>query len=33
MYQGDEQSQIDLRLFRVWLKASKTIFDHVCKRY
>ena len=31
MYQGDEQSQIDLRLFRVWLKASKTIFDHVVK--
>jgi MarR family 2-MHQ and catechol resistance regulon transcriptional repressor len=27
MYQGDEQSEIDLRLFRVWLKASKTIFD------
>ncbi|MED4761507.1 MarR family transcriptional regulator [Priestia megaterium] len=31
MYQGDEQSQIDLRLFRVWVKASKTIFDHVIK--
>ncbi|WP_379971027.1 MarR family winged helix-turn-helix transcriptional regulator [Ectobacillus sp. sgz5001026] len=31
MYQGDEQSQIDLRLFRVWLNASKTIFDHVVK--
>ena len=31
MYQGDEQSQIDLRLFRVWLKASKTIFDRVVK--
>lgn len=31
MYEGDEQSQIDLRLFRVWLKASKTIFDHVLK--
>jgi MarR family 2-MHQ and catechol resistance regulon transcriptional repressor len=29
MYQGDEQSQIDLRLFRVLLKASKTIFDQV----
>jgi MarR family 2-MHQ and catechol resistance regulon transcriptional repressor len=31
MYKGDEQSQLDLRLFRVWLKASKTIFDHVVK--
>ncbi|MGF9846669.1 MarR family transcriptional regulator [Priestia megaterium] len=31
MYQGDEQSQIDLRLFRVWVKASKTIFGHVIK--
>lgn len=31
MYQGDEQSQIDLRLFRVWMKASKVIFDHVVK--
>ncbi|SDO84835.1 MarR family transcriptional regulator, 2-MHQ and catechol-resistance regulon repressor [Paenibacillus sp. yr247] len=31
MYQGNEQSQFDLRLFRVWLKASKTIFDHVAK--
>lgn len=31
MYEGDEQSQIDLRLFRIWLKASKTIFDHVVK--
>lgn len=31
MYQGDEQSQIDLRLFRVWLKASKTIFNHAVK--
>jgi MarR family 2-MHQ and catechol resistance regulon transcriptional repressor len=31
MYQGDDQSQIDLRLFRVWLKASKTIFDKVIK--
>ncbi|MFC3747083.1 MarR family winged helix-turn-helix transcriptional regulator [Paenibacillus sp. GCM10012306] len=32
MYQEDEQSQIDLRLFRVWLKASKTIFDNVVKK-
>ncbi|SDN67784.1 MarR family transcriptional regulator, 2-MHQ and catechol-resistance regulon repressor [Paenibacillus sp. yr247] len=31
MYQGDEQSQIDLRLFRIWLKASKIIFDNVSK--
>ncbi|MFY0779040.1 MarR family transcriptional regulator [Peribacillus simplex] len=31
MYQGDEQTQIDLRLFRIWLKASKTIFGHVVK--
>ncbi|WP_018393217.1 MarR family transcriptional regulator [Bacillus sp. 37MA] len=31
MYQGDEQSKIDLRLFRIWLKASKTIFDNVTK--
>lgn len=31
MYQGYEQSQIDLRFFRVWMKASKTIFDHVVK--
>lgn len=31
MYQGNKQSQVDLRLFRVWLKSSKTIFDHVIK--
>ena len=31
MFQGDEQSQIDLRLFRVWAKASKTVFDDVVK--
>ncbi|MNY45051.1 HTH-type transcriptional regulator MhqR [compost metagenome] len=31
MFQGDEQSQIDLRLFRVWLNASRSIFDHVVK--
>jgi MarR family 2-MHQ and catechol resistance regulon transcriptional repressor len=29
MYQGDEQSELDLRLFRIWTKASKTIFDNV----
>ncbi|MFD2662900.1 MarR family winged helix-turn-helix transcriptional regulator [Paenibacillus thailandensis] len=31
MHQNDEESQVDLRLFRVWLKASRTIFDHVVK--
>ncbi|PQP81635.1 MarR family transcriptional regulator [Paenibacillus sp. PCH8] len=31
MFQGDEQSQIDLRLFRVWVKASKAVFDEVVK--
>ncbi|WP_458461808.1 MarR family winged helix-turn-helix transcriptional regulator [Paenibacillus sp.] len=31
MFEGDEQSQIDLRLFRVWIKASKTVFDDVTK--
>lgn len=31
MFKGDEQSQIDLRLFRVWLNASRSIFDHVVK--
>ncbi|WP_340017271.1 MarR family transcriptional regulator [Paenibacillus sp. FSL K6-1318] len=31
MFEGDEQSQIDLRLFRVWVKASKTVFDDVVK--
>jgi MarR family 2-MHQ and catechol resistance regulon transcriptional repressor len=29
MYRGDEQSELDLRLFRIWTKASKTIFDNV----
>ncbi|KRF21558.1 MarR family winged helix-turn-helix transcriptional regulator [Paenibacillus sp. Soil787] len=28
MYQGDEQSQLDLRLFRIWIKASKAIADN-----
>lgn len=27
MYQEDEQVQIDLRLIRIWIKASKTIYD------
>ncbi|MFB9760518.1 MULTISPECIES: MarR family winged helix-turn-helix transcriptional regulator [Bacillaceae] len=31
MYQGDEQSQLDLRLFRVWLKASQTITENILK--
>ncbi len=31
MYQGDEQSQLDLRLFRIWMKASKVLFDNVRK--
>ena len=29
MYQGDKHSQLDLRLFRVWMKASKALFDNV----
>jgi MarR family 2-MHQ and catechol resistance regulon transcriptional repressor len=31
MYQRDEQSQLDLRLFRIWRKASATVFEHVRK--
>lgn len=31
MDQEDEQSQLDLRLFRIWMKASKTIFDNIRK--
>ncbi|WP_340400941.1 hypothetical protein [Paenibacillus sp. FSL H8-0079] len=31
MFQGDEQSEIDLQLFRVWVKASKSVFGHVVK--
>jgi MarR family 2-MHQ and catechol resistance regulon transcriptional repressor len=31
MYQGDEQSQLDLRLIRVWLKASKSITENILK--
>ncbi|WP_054026388.1 MarR family winged helix-turn-helix transcriptional regulator [Bacillus sp. FJAT-28004] len=31
MYQQDEQSQLDLRLFRVWFKASKAVADNVRK--
>jgi MarR family transcriptional regulator, 2-MHQ and catechol-resistance regulon repressor len=29
MYQGNEQAEKDLRLFRIWLKATKTVFDNV----
>ena len=28
MYQGDEQSQLDLRLFRIWSRASKAIINN-----
>ena len=31
MDQGNEQSQLDLRLFRIWMKASKVVFDNVRK--
>lgn len=31
MYQGDKQSQLDLRLFRIWMKASKVLFDNIRK--
>lgn len=31
MYQADKQSQLDLRLFRIWMKASKALFDNVRK--
>ncbi|RLL40130.1 MarR family transcriptional regulator [Oceanobacillus piezotolerans] len=27
MYQGNEQVEKDLRLFRIWLKSTKTVFD------
>ncbi|WP_020617430.1 MarR family winged helix-turn-helix transcriptional regulator [Paenibacillus daejeonensis] len=27
----NEQSQLDLRLFRIWMKASKVVFDNVRK--
>ncbi|RCW63134.1 MarR family winged helix-turn-helix transcriptional regulator [Saliterribacillus persicus] len=29
MYQGNEQAERDLRLFRIWLNATKTVFDNV----
>lgn len=31
MYQGNEQVEKDLRLFRIWLRASKTVFNNVLK--
>ncbi|MDF2963860.1 MAG: transcriptional regulator, partial [Paenibacillus sp.] len=31
MYIGDEQSQLDLRLFRIWAKASGAVFGNVRK--
>jgi MarR family 2-MHQ and catechol resistance regulon transcriptional repressor len=29
MYKGDEQSELDLRLFRVWTKASKALVENL----
>ncbi|MGS2778628.1 MarR family winged helix-turn-helix transcriptional regulator [Robertmurraya sp. GLU-23] len=31
MDQGDEQSQLDLKLIRVWLKSSKAITENILK--
>jgi MarR family transcriptional regulator, 2-MHQ and catechol-resistance regulon repressor len=31
MWKEDEQKQLDLRLFRVWSKASKAVLDNVSK--
>lgn len=31
MHQLDDQTQLDLRLFRIWRKASMTVFEHVRK--
>src|SRR5687767_5821821 len=31
MNQENEQEQLDLRLFRIWMKASKTVFDNIRK--
>jgi MarR family 2-MHQ and catechol resistance regulon transcriptional repressor len=28
MYRGDEQSELDLRLFRIWSKATKALFEN-----
>lgn len=29
MYEGNDQSQLDLRLYRIWLKAFRAVFDNV----
>ncbi|MBW7454760.1 MarR family winged helix-turn-helix transcriptional regulator [Paenibacillus sepulcri] len=29
MSQPDEQNELDLRLFRIWMKASRAVFDNV----
>ncbi|CAM4454487.1 MarR family 2-MHQ and catechol resistance regulon transcriptional repressor [Paenibacillus endophyticus] len=31
MYQPDEQNQLDLRLFRIWHKATKALHDNIRK--
>ena len=31
MYEPDERSRVDLRLFRVWMKAYKAVFDNVSR--
>jgi MarR family 2-MHQ and catechol resistance regulon transcriptional repressor len=31
MLQPDEHNQLDLRLFRIWAKASRAVFDNVRK--
>jgi hypothetical protein len=31
MLQPVEQNQLDLRLFRIWAKASRTVFENVRK--
>ncbi|MCA0756407.1 MarR family transcriptional regulator [Paenibacillus sp. N4] len=31
MYEGDERSQLNLRLFRVWSKAAGAVFDNIKK--
>ncbi|MDX8361612.1 MULTISPECIES: MarR family transcriptional regulator [Bacillaceae] len=29
MFQGDDQSELDLRLFRVWMKSFNTVFKNI----
>ncbi|MDP5272817.1 MarR family winged helix-turn-helix transcriptional regulator [Chengkuizengella axinellae] len=31
MYRGNEQSELDLRLFRIWSKAHKAVFENAKK--